>query len=47
MRRATVRGAMEKSRHVRVIEGKEVSGDDQIECFFLGGSKVAFESQRG
>ena len=27
---ATARGAMEKSRHVRIIEGKEVRGDDPI-----------------
>ena len=30
---ATARGAMEKSRYVRVIEGEEVRGDDPIKYF--------------
>ena len=42
------REAMEKSRYdVKVIERKEVRGDDPIECFLPTGSKVPFESQRG
>ena len=31
--RATAKGAMEKSRYVRVIEGEEVRRDDPIEYF--------------
>ena len=33
-RGATVRGTVKKSRSVRVIEGKEVGGDNTIEYFF-------------
>ena len=29
----TARGAMEKVKYVRVIEGEEVRGDDLIKCF--------------
>ena len=38
---------MKKSRHARVIEGKEFRRDDPIEYFLTTGSQVPFESQRG
>ena len=34
---ATAKEAMEKSRYVRIIEGKEISGDDPIEYFLATG----------
>ena len=40
----TARGAMKKSRYVRVIEGKEVRGDESIECFLPQEQEVPFES---
>ena len=43
---ATAKGAMEKSRCVRVIKGKEVRRDDPVE-YFPRGSEVPLESQRG
>ena len=36
-----------ESRYVRVIEEKEVRGDDPIEYFLPIKSEVSFESQRG
>ena len=45
-RGSTARRAMEKSRYVRVIEGKEVRGDDPIEYFLSTGLELVFESQR-
>ena len=39
---ATVRGAMEKSRYVRVIEGKEIRGNDPIEYFLPTGVRSIF-----
>ena len=45
--RAAARGAMEKSRYVRVIKGEEARGDDSIEYFSPQGLQVPFESQRG
>ena len=33
----TAKGAMEKSRYVRVIEGKKVRGDDPIKYFLPTG----------
>ena len=44
---ATARGAMEKSRYVRVVEGEGVRGDDPVKYFLPTGSEVPFESQRG
>ena len=41
-REATARGAIEKSKYVRVIEGKEVKRDDPIEYFLLTGVKSSF-----
>ena len=35
---ATIRGAMEKSRYVRVIEGEEVRRNDPVEYFSLLGN---------
>ena len=37
------RGAMKKSRYVRIIEGEEVRRDDPIE-YFPWGSEVPFKS---
>ena len=39
---ATARGAMEKSRCVAVIEGKEVRGNDPIEYFRPAGVRSIF-----
>ena len=39
---ATARGAMKKSRYVRVIEGEEVRGDDPVECFLSTGVGSTF-----
>ena len=36
------RGAMKKSRYVRVIERKEVKGDDPIEYFLITGVGSTF-----
>ena len=36
-REATARGAMEKGRFVRIIEGEEVRGDDSVEYFLSTG----------
>ena len=41
-RGATARGAMEKNRHVRVIEGKEVRIDDPVEYFLPAGVGSTF-----
>ena len=40
-------GAMEKSRYVRVIEGKQIRRDDPIEYFLPTNLGLPFESQRG
>ena len=37
MGKATARGAMKKSRYVRVIEREEVREDGPIECFLPTG----------
>ena len=39
---ATARGAMKKSRYVKVIEREEVRGDDPIECFLPTGVGSTF-----
>ena len=45
---ATARRAMEKSKYVRIIETKDVRGDDsKSNSFSLLRSEVAFRSQRG
>ena len=38
----TARGAMKKSRNVKVIEREEVRGDDPIECFLPTGVGSTF-----
>ena len=45
-RGATVRGAIEKSGCVRVIEEEEVRRDDPVKYFLSAGSEVPLESQR-
>ena len=45
--RATDRGAMEKSRYVWVIEGKEIRENGPFECFLFTRVGSFFESQRG
>ena len=45
--RATARGVMKKGRYARVIEGKEVRGDDLIEYLLLTEVGSTFESHRG
>ena len=45
---ATARGAVKKSRYVRVFEEEEeVRKDDPIKHFLSRGSELSFESQRG
>ena len=41
------RGAMEKGRYVRIIEGEEVRRDDPVEYFLPGESDVPLEFQKG
>ena len=38
----TAKGAMEKNRHVRVIEGKEIRIDDPVEYFLPTGVGSTF-----
>ena len=44
---ATARGAMEKSRYVKVIEREEVKRGDPIECFLLTKVSSAFSVPEG
>ena len=39
---ATARGAIEKSRYVRVFEGEKVKGDDPVEYFLATGVRSTF-----
>ena len=43
----TAKGALEKSRYIKVIEGEGVRRDDPTEYFLPAEVEIAFESQRG
>ena len=46
-RRATASGAMEKGGYVRVIEEKEIKGDNPIQIFLLHKDRKYLLSLRG